>query len=215
MYNIKIKKRNKNDFNETNYFIKMEIRKEIRDERKEIRDERKERKEIREKIKSPAKDLCTHVVNTCIEYKEELLNLEKDNLKLERKNKNLKNKIESLEEQNALLLEELMESQERIRKMIERFDSKNMCYNCDHFLHCGETFLCIYCKEWVCVCCINYCKEELGLNKYGETVYCNISICESCYNTHEKCPDHLDLNKELCIELHEYFNKNRYKKYGF
>ena len=171
------------------------------------------RKDIREKMKSPAKDLCTHVVNTCVEYKKELLNLEKDNINLERKNKNLINKIQSLEEQNSLLLEELMESQERIRKIIKRFDSNNMCYNCDHFLHCGESFLCIYCKKWVCICCINYCKQSLGFNEKKERIDCCISICESCNKTHDKCPNHTNLNNELCIELHEFFNENRYKKY--
>ena len=171
------------------------------------------RKEIRERIKSPAKDLCTYVVNTCVEYKEELLKLEKDNLNLERENKNLNNKIETLVEQNSLLMEELMENQERINKMIKRFNPENVCYNCDHFLHCRESFLCIYCKKWVCICCINYCKEIIGFNKYNERVDCSISICESCYKTREKCPNHTNLNKELSIELHEYFNKNRYKVY--
>ena len=168
------------------------------------------REEIRTNIKSPAKNLCTYVVNTCIEYKEELLKLEADNFKLKRKNKNLKNKIKNLQEQNDILLDEFIESQNRITKLIEKYGADNICYNCDHSLDCGDIFLCVYCKKWVCSCCISFCREEMGFENNGDIKYCNISICKSCNKTHSKCPDHLEYDKKLALELISYYHNNRF-----
>jgi len=171
------------------------------------------RKEIRTKIKSSATNLCTYVVNTCIEYKQELLKLEEDNKKLKRKNKNLKKQNKNLSEQNDILNDEFIESQNRINKLIEKFGITNVCYNCDHFLDCRDIYLCVYCKKWVCSCCIFFCREELGFEDNGEIKYCNISICKSCDKTHSKCPLHINLNKELTNELMEYYQNNKGKKF--
>ena len=170
---------------------------------------------IRDKIKSPAKDLCTYVVNTCVEYKEELLKLEKENLKLKRKNKYLKNINKNLQEQNDILTEEFINSQNRITDLIEKFGVSNLCYNCDHFLDCRDIYLCVYCKKWVCSCCIFFCRQEIGFEENGDTKYCNVSICEFCNKSHLNCPSHYpedQLNKTLALELMEYYKNNRYNR---
>jgi hypothetical protein len=198
----------------------------IKEERKNIKENRED---IRRKIKSKATDLCTYVVNTCVEYKEELIKLEKDNLKLTRKNMNLEKEIINLKEQNEVLYSELLTNQDRVTEIIKRFGVNNICYNCDHFLECGNFYLCIYCKKWICDCCIDFCRgrlEKEGKEEKEEKdalkdeVYCNISICDSCYLIYEKCPSHLEPNErlnegltdELCFELNEYYRKNKYFK---
>ena len=158
-------------------------------------EQRDQREEIRKEIKRDARNLCTYVVNTCVEYKEELLQMEVDvqNLKADNKNlegvnreinrnlSDLKRIITNLREENLLLYTEYENSQSRIRNIIERFGSGNMCYNCDHFVDCGDIYLCVYCQKWVCKCCVNSCTEENS---------CPILICSSCQQTHPKCPSH-------------------------
>ena len=168
---------------------------------------------IRDKIKSPATDLCSYVVNTCIEFKEELLKLEKENLELVRKNEHLKIVNSNLVEQNRMLLEELEISQNRICEMIKRFGINNVCYNCDHFLDCGDNYLCIYCKKWVCNCCTEFCRQKLGTDRHGDDICCSITLCDSCANTHNRCPSHSDLNEELVKELTSYYKENRFRKF--
>jgi hypothetical protein len=138
--------------------------------------------------------------------------LEKDNAKLNRKNKNLKLQNENLQEQNNLLIEELEISQKRLRKFIKRFSPHNICYSCDHFLDCGDIYLCVYCKKMVCSCCINFCRKEVGLEDNGDIKYCNISICSFCESTHDKCPSHMDMPEELRQELLNYYSENKFKK---
>ena len=173
-------------------------------------DNEEKREEIRREIKRDARNLCTYVVNTCVEYKEELLRLEEDirrleteKRKLEKKNQKLKRDMRNnndiltnLREENLLLYIEYENSQTRIRNMIERFGANNMCYNCDHFVDCGDTYLCVYCQKWVCKCCINPCVNDNS---------CSILICSSCQQTHPKCPQHKsDKYSEDLMEYYTY-----------
>ena len=166
-----------------------------------------EREAIREKIRADAINLQTLVVNTACEYKEELMKLEKDilkvgkrNKKVKRKNKQLKKIQKQLEEQNNFLMEELEASQKRIRKFLKKFNKKNLCYNCDHFFDCGDTYLCVYCQKWVCFCCTNKCEED----------NCITQICNSCFKTRSICPrtDDSEISKELMC----YYKTNFFKK---
>ena len=158
------------------------------------------REEVRKNIKSNARNLCEYVVKTTIEYKEELLNLEEDLLAAKRKNIKLENSNSNLKEQNDILMEQLVESDTRIHNLIERLGSK-FCYNCDHFLDCDK-YLCVYCQQHYCSCCIRVCPEVTIDN------YCNFLICSNCKIKYEKCPTHKNIQDP---ELLAYYFENRFK----
>ena len=160
-----------------------------------------DREDIRKKIKADATNLCTLVVNTACEYKEEIIQLEKDNNKLGRKNKHLIKTNNNLTEQNEILLEELHQSQKRIKKLIERLGGTNLCYNCDHYIDCKISSLCVYCQEKVCLCCIKTCTSEDD---------CRIVICLSCVKTHTLCPEHN--RTEFSEDLLSYYRENKFKR---
>ena len=160
-----------------------------------------EREEIRKNIKSNARNLCEYVVKTSIEYKEELLNLECDILNVKKKNKNLKKFNRNLKEQNDILIEELIEKEKRIQKLINKLGSDNICSICDHFIECFG-HLCVYCQTKVCSCCLKICSE-------GDEEFCNIFFCSSCSITHNKCPIHFNLEEPLATELLSYYEENK------
>ena len=159
-----------------------------------------ERQEIRKKIRADATNLCTYVVNTCCEYKEEIMELEKDNAVLEKKNKYLKNLNKTLTEQNEILMEELENAQKRVNKMIEKLGKNNLCHNCDHFLDCNVASLCVYCQNWVCVCCSKDC----------DNIDCRIVLCTYCAQTHPHCPKH-DSNIVDGSVLLDFYRQNKFK----
>ncbi len=160
-----------------------------------------DREEVRRKIKANATNLCTLVVNTACEYKEEIIQLEKDNVKLTRKNKQLLKINNGLTEQNEILLAELHKSEKRMRKMIERLGGNNLCYNCDHYIDCKISSICVYCQERVCLCCIKTCDSPDD---------CNIVICSSCVETHPTCPQHH--HTEFSEQLLSYYRENKFKR---
>jgi hypothetical protein len=166
-----------------------------------------EREDIRKKIKGEAINLCTQVVNTSIEYKEELLRLEKDNSRIRRENNYFKKIKTNLENQNKTLVKELKEKDKKIEKLIKRIGPNKICFNCTHSLDCGNLALCIYCKNWLCECCVSCCEEI----KDGK--FCPIFICSFCVRDFDKCPKHTPntfIDKE---ELVTFYEKNRFKKY--
>lgn len=160
-----------------------------------------DREDIRKKIKASATNLCTLVVNTACEYKEELIQLEMDNVKLTRKNKHLVKINNNLTEQNEILLEQLHQSEKRVRKLIERLGGNNLCYNCDHYIECKISSICVYCQERVCLCCIKTCES-------GKE--CSIVICLSCIKTHPICPLHNETSHSE--ELLNYYRENKFKR---